>query len=358
MSKTLSFIVKRWRLLLNIVTVVALIFLIYFIRHDLATTFRNLLHVNGWAIFLMVPIEMFNYHYQARLYQMLFRIVGNKLDYRYLFRASLELAFVNHVFPSGGVAGISYFSLRLRDEDISGAKASMVQFMKLLLTIFSFEILVFISIFFLAIGGKVNSFTILVASILSTLLLVGSAMFIYIIGNRHRIGAFLEYVTVKLNRLISLIPSTKKEAIDITKARMVFDDFHETFSEMRKDKRKMRKPLLYALMLNITEISVIYVVFIAFGHFINPGAVILAYGVANFSGFISVLPGGVGIYEALMIAVLFTAGVSTDLSLPVIIMYRVLNTLIQLPPGYYFYQKYISQHGKPPKTREYYGRSS
>ena len=97
---------------------------------------------------------------------------------------------------------------------------------------------------------------------------------------------------------------------------------------------------------------VIYVVFIAFGHFVNPGAVILAYGIANFAGFISVLPGGLGIYEALMIAVLLAAGISPNLSLPVIIMYRVLNTLLQLPPGYYYYQKEISKHGKPPHDAE------
>jgi uncharacterized membrane protein YbhN (UPF0104 family) len=64
------------------------------------------------------------------------------------------------------------------------------------------------------------------------------------------------------------------------------------------------------------------------------------------------LPGGVGIYETLMVAVLLTTGISPDLSLPVVIMYRVLNTLLQLPPGYYLYQRYITQHGKPPKTEE------
>ncbi len=358
MGKTLSFLVKRWKLVLNIATVVALLILLYFIRGDLETTFRNLLRVNGWALVLMVPFEALNYHYQTKLYQRLFEIVGNKFNYSHLLKASLELNFVNHVFPSGGIAGISYFSLRLRDKEITGAKASMVQFMKLLLTIFSFEILVFVSIFFLAMGGKVNSFTMLVASVLSTLLLVGSALFIYIIGNRQRINSFLSYITVRLNKLISLVPTAKKEVIDIGKARLVFDDFHDTFAEMRRDRSRMLQPLVNALLLNITEVAVVYSVFVAFGHFVNPGAVILAYGLANFAGFISVLPGGVGIYETLMIAVLLATGVPTDLSLPVIIMYRVLNTLIQLPAGYYFYQKYISQHGKPPKPTEYYEGNS
>jgi uncharacterized protein (TIRG00374 family) len=86
-------------------------------------------------------------------------------------------------------------------------------------------------------------------------------------------------------------------------------------------------------------VAAVYVVYIAFGKLVNIGAVILAYGVANFAGLVSVLPGGVGVYEALMTAVLASTGIPAGVSLPATVMYRVLNTLIQIPPGYIFYQK-------------------
>jgi uncharacterized membrane protein YbhN (UPF0104 family) len=73
--------------------------------------------------------------------------------------------------------------------------------------------------------------------------------------------------------------------------------------------------------------------------------VILAYAIANFAGLVSVLPGGVGIYEALMTAALATTGIPPAVSLPVTVTYRVINSLIQLPPGYYLYQKALK--GKP-----------
>jgi hypothetical protein len=91
----------------------------------------------------------------------------------------------------------------------------------------------------------------------------------------------------------------------------------------------------------------IYTVYIAFGELINPGAIILAYAIANFAGIISVLPGGIGIYEALMTGVLVAAGVPASLSLPVTIMYRILNMSIALPQGGYLY--YRALHGKPVK---------
>jgi uncharacterized protein (TIRG00374 family) len=83
---------------------------------------------------------------------------------------------------------------------------------------------------------------------------------------------------------------------------------------------------------------------LAFGEWVNFGAIIIAYAIANFAGLVSVLPGGIGIYEGLMTAVLASTGISPSVSLPVTVMYRVVNTLIQIPPGYYLYQLAL-KHG-------------
>jgi hypothetical protein len=346
MGKITGFVIKRWKLLLNLTTLIAVIIALYIIRHDLVTTFRNLTKVNAWFLVLMVPLELLNYHSQARLYQRLFKIVGNKLSYRYLFLASLELNFVNHVFPSGGAAGLSYFGFRIKNDEITGGRATLIQIMKLALTFISFEILIIMSVFFLAVGNRVNDFTILVAGVMSTMLLVGSVLFAYIVGKRERINTFLEYVTKSLNKLIRRFrPVESADAIDIQRAKRVFEDFHYSYTQIKKSGNEILPPLLYALLCNLTEVAVVYVVFLAFGHVVNLGAVILAYGIANFAGMISILPGGIGIYEALMTAVLLATGVSATFALPVIIMYRVLNTLLQISPGYYLYQKNISKQG-------------
>src|SRR3990167_11072226 len=98
---------------------------------------------------------------------------------------------------------------------------------------------------------------------------------------------------------------------------------------------------VHTMVANITEIAKLYVVYVAFGEFVNVGAVILAYSVANFAGLISVLPAGIGIYEALMTGVLVATGIPAALSIPVTIMYLVLSMAIQLIPGYYYYHRAI-----------------
>lgn len=346
MSKQ-SFLGKHWKLLINVITIVALIILIYLIRKQLLSTVENLGHVKAWALLLLIPIEILNYHAQTKLYQKLFKIVGNKLKYKFLFKAALELNLVNHLFPSGGVTGISYFGLRFRNKKkISGGKATLIQIIKLVLTLLSFEVLLIIGLFILAIFGKVSNITILVAGVMTTLLIVLTILFAYIAGSKARINNFFTFITQAINLIIYKLFRRQPESINIMHAKEVFDDFHENYQQLVDHWRELKSPFRYALLANITEILAIYVVYIAFGKYVNIGAIIIAYGVANFAGLISFLPGGIGIYEALMTVVLASAGVPPKLSLPVTIMYRVLNTLIQLPPGYYLYHKNLNKNDR------------
>jgi uncharacterized protein (TIRG00374 family) len=330
---------KRWKLIINWLTLGALVLLVILIRHDLANTIRNLAHVNGWLLFLIIPVEALNYHAQTKLYQGLFRIVGNKLSYRFLFGASLELNFVNHVFPSGGVTGISYFGMRLKGNQITGGKATLIQVMKLGLTFLSFEVLIVIGLIALAALGRVNNLIILVASALSTLLLVGTLGFVYVVGSKSRIDTFFTMATKVVNRLIQLVRPNHPETISIERSRGVFEDFHDNYKQLQNHRKALTAPFWYAFLANLTEVLAVYVVYLAFGRAVNFGAVIIAYAIANFAGLVSVLPGGIGIYEGLMTAVLASTGIAPSVSLPVTIMYRVINTLIQVPPGYILYQR-------------------
>lgn len=334
-----SFFKRRWKLILNIATVIALVVLAYAIRHQLVDTVKNLGKVHVWALMLLIPLEFLNHDAQARMYQSLFSTLGNKLGYKFLFKLSLELNFINNIFPSGGVSGISFFGMRMRTKDITGGRATLIQIMKLVILFLSFEVLVVFGLLLLAAVGKVNNLVILLAGSLTTLMLVGTFGFMFTIGSRTRIKGFFTFLTKFANRLIHLIRPKHPETINVARARQTFEELHQNYVLFRRKYRELLRPFLFGLLANLSEVLTIYVVYIAFGHWVNLGAVILAYAIANFAGFISVLPGGIGVYEALMTGVLVIAGVPAAVSIPVVVMYRVLNTLIQLPPGYYFYHK-------------------
>jgi uncharacterized protein (TIRG00374 family) len=347
MAKQQNWFLSHWKLVLNIVTISALAILIFAIRHQIGSTLANLKHVHVWVLFLLIPIELLNYHSQAKLYQKLFAIVGNKVSYRFLFRASLELNFVNHVFPSGGVTGLSYFTIRLKDgKDITPGKATLMHVLKIALYFTTFEVILILGVFALAIMGRVNNLVVLLASSITTLLLVGTFLFFYIVGSRERINSFFTWITLRINRLIRIVLPKSPETIKTDKVKVLFNDFHESYQEIKSSYSKLKAPFFWAFIADATEVAAVYIVYIAFGRLVNVGAVILAYGVANFAGAVSVLPGGVGIYEALMAGSLVSMGISASLSIPATIMYRILNSVIQLPPGYILYQLALRKGNK------------
>lgn len=335
---------KRWKIIVNTVTFVAFALLIYLVRHEIIDTLKQIDDVKWWALLIMVPAQALNFYAYALMYDDLLRFLGTKIKRTTLFRTTLELNLVNHVFPSGGVSGFSYFSLRLRKYGVTAGKSTLIQLMRFILIFVSFQAVLFIGLMALAFSGGVNNFVLLIAGSIATLLVVGTLLLAYVIGSKQRISQFFTAVTRLFNRLVSIFRRNQPETINVARAQKAFIELHENYLLIRKDFSVLRKPLLHALIANATEILTLYVVFVAFGFWVNPGAVILAYAVANFAGLVSVLPGGVGVYEAMMTAVLTSAGIPAGISLPVVIMYRVLTMLMQLPLGYFLYNKAVQDN--------------
>lgn len=332
---------SRWRTYLTVATFIALFILIYSLREQIFEVVRNLGKVNVFALLLIIPFTLLNYDAYARMYKHLFGILGDKVNYRAMFRLSLELRFVNYVLPSGGVSGISYFGIRMRDEGVSATKGTLAQVMKFFLIFISFQPLLILGLLFLAARDHASNLVIAVATALITSLVIGTLLGIYIIESKSRINGFLKFVSRALNRVINLFRRGHPETIKIHGVEKAVNDLHENYQILKGNIPKLKWPLFFAFVANSTEIASLYAIYVAFGEFVNIGAVILAYAVANFAGLISVLPAGIGIYEGLMTAVLVATGIPAKLSIPVTIMFRIVSMFIQLIPGYYYYQRAI-----------------
>lgn len=332
----------KWKKIITVVTLLALALLVFLIRDQIVQSFSNLSRVNLLWVVLIIVFQFINHHAYAKIYQECFKVLGSKLRYKSSYRLSLEINFVNNVFPTAGLSGFSYFGLRMKDYGVSAGRATLVHVLRMSMVFLSFQALLAFGLVTLAIAGKASNITILIASSLATLIFVGTALVAYIIGSRQRINSFFTALTKIVNRTIQLVRPKHPETINIAGVQKIFFDLHENYLLIAKDYKSLWRPFCYALLANAVEIASIYAVYLAFGDVVNPGAIIIAYVIANFAGLVSVLPGGVGIYEGLMTAVLATAGISPAISIPATVTYRVLTSLIQLPPGYYFYSKAIN----------------
>ncbi len=334
--------IKFW---VNVFTIGALVVLVIISRAAIIAAFKKLGQLNAAALLLMIPLQAINYYSVARLYKDYFKSQGEDLKLSTMMSITIELNFVNHVFPSGGVSGFSYLSLRLKQSGISTAKSTLAQIVRFALTFISFLALLFLGMLILALRRHTSPLTILISSSIAFMTLFGAVVGTYIISDKVRIKAFTGWLPKALNKIIGVFRRHKRETINIAKVESTMEDLHRDYMVLSQDWRNLKKPLLWALLVNVTDVLTIYAVYLAFGTFVNPGALIIAYAVANFAGLVAILPGGVGIYEGLMTATLTSAGVDKALALSATVVYRVLNMLYSLPIGYYLYQRALKRSG-------------
>lgn len=341
MKKHLKRDLKFW---LNVVTFAALAFLIVISWDQIKEAFGKLANLNTWALLFIIPIQLISYFAVARLYKDFFDAQGDRIRLREMYKIALELNFVNHVFPSGGVSGFSYLNVRMKHLGVSTSKSTLAQILRFALTFISFILLLLIALVVLSFGKNTSPLIVLISSSIIGSTIFGAAVGVFIISKASRIKAFVGWLPKGLNYVFKYFKKGK-ELISIDKVEKTLEDMHQDYKALSRDMRLIKWLMVWALLLNITEVMTIYVVYIAFGSLINPGALIIAYAVANFAGLIAVLPGGVGVYEGLMTATLASAGVNKGLALSATVVFRILTMALFLPIGYFYYQKTLKQIG-------------
>jgi uncharacterized protein (TIRG00374 family) len=335
----------KLKLWINVVTFVAIAVVVIFARHDIALALQKMTELNLWVLALMVPAQFFAFYAVGRVYYHFFKATGTPLPMKTLVPAAIELNFVNHIFPSGGISGFSYLTVRLKHDNVSTAKATLAQLVRFAMAFITFIVLLLAALVMLAMEDKVSRFIILLAAALTFTILFFTLTLMYVIGRQERIHDFTQGMSRALNRVIHLVRPRHPETINLKRTERTFNELHADYTVLRHDLRKMWPAAWWALIANIAEIGLVYIAFVAHGSWINPGALIIAFAIATVAGLIAILPGGLGVYEPLMATVLLSAGVSGSLALSATLVSRVVTLVLALGSGYVLYQKTLKRYG-------------
>lgn len=329
---------KSFKLWLNVLTIVGLGVLIYFSRSQIIETFKKLADLNFFWLVLIIPLQLINYFSVAKFYQSYLRELGENIKTKQLYATALEINFINNVFPSGGVSGFGYIRAKLKKMGVPTSKSTLTQLSRHSLTFLSFIIYLLFAMFLLSLFGNASRLMIFVSLTLIFLVIVGALLVIYLISSASRIKKFVATLPNIINAVFNKFKKNRKPTINVERIERTFGQLHNDYMHIRKNWKSLKKPFMWTMIMNFTELSTIFVVYLAFGSLVNPGAIIVAYAVASVAGLISILPGGVGVYEGLMTAILTSAGVPNALALSATLVYRVLTMIIFLPIGFVLYQ--------------------
>jgi uncharacterized protein (TIRG00374 family) len=335
---------RRW---LNIATIVLIAVILFLARHELVVAWGLLERVNIWVLLLVFPLQFVSYYSTGAMIFSYLRAKGDLANVKSIETAQMALVlnFVNHVLPSGGFSGASYMTWRLNKLGVSSGRATLAQVVRFGATFAAFLTLLLIAVLLITIDGSINRLTILVSSAMASLIIFGTVLVTFAIGNYPRLHAFSKFLDRIINGFGRKIMRRKSAIIEHAEIRKFFEDLHDDYAALRSDPRILRKPYLWGLAFNLAEVSAFFVTFWALGSFVNPAPVLIAVGIASMAGLFVVTPGGAGAYEALMILFLSSAGINPATALAGVLLTRVILILLTISSGYIFYHNALKKYG-------------
>jgi len=341
----------KFRSWLTIITLVLLTVVVIAAWPEIKEAWGLLGQVNLWILLLLLPIQLTSYYATGGMIFSYLRAKGNVKDMgRWsMARLALELNFVNHILPSGGAAGFSYLAWVLSRHKVSASRSTMAQIVRFALTFISFVLLLIVAMIILIFNHQIDRTIVIVGCSLIVVAIGATLLGIWLIKDLTRMRKFSAWLTRISNKFINWITRGKKK--DIVKGEVLlefFDGLHDDFLAIRRDRKILFIPFIWAIVANILDVALIWVSFWALGYPVDPALLFVAFGIASIAGAVSVTPGGAGVYEAVMVAFLAASNVPAEIAIAGTLLARVTLLSGTILFGYIFYQLTILKYGKQP----------
>lgn len=323
--------------------VIALAVVIFLNRHDLRIFWHLLGSLRWYILAAVVGVQLASYWVNGLYYRSILRIFSYDISVERLFEGALATNFVNYVVPTMGLAGAGYLS-QVLTPDVPRGEAVLSQLMRYALSALAVLLMLPVG-FLLVLTSGLADRSIVKATLFSTAIIIAIATCIVVLLSKER------WARRAVRGSIGLVTRVRPRYHGEKAVWHFVDDFYVGFHKMGQDKMKMLVPFAWSLVYIAIEIGTFYMAFLAFGTTEPLGVVIMAYLFANIASTFGGVFFSTGSFELGMAATLVALGTGFALSVSVTIVYRMLNLLIGLPPGFYFYRKYLprsSSRGVPP----------
>jgi putative heme transporter len=322
----------RLRNILTLAGLIGLAIVVLLNGHQLANFVHLIKHLRWYVLILVVAVQLASYYVNALYYRSILKLFGYKIGLPRLFEGALAANFVNYILPSLGLAGAGYLS-QVLDPDVPRGESVLVQLTRYALSALAVLVMMpvgFAFIFFSSESGqRIVRVTLLSAAAITVL---GLAVIILI---QHE--ALLRRSVERFINIFSRFFSKLKQQ----NINGFIDEFYKGYHIMTRGKTQLLAPFGWSLIYIIIEISTFYLAFLAFGKWVGPGIVILAYLFANIASIFGGVFFSTGVFELGMAGTLVALGLPFTLAFSVTVVYRVVNLIIGLPPGYFYYRKYL-----------------
>lgn len=311
----------------------AFVYALYAYRSQLTETADVIVHGTWYLVlsaFVVLALVVYN---QAALYSEIYDIFSLPQDKKRLLSLYLVTRFVMVAAPSGGVSGWVPFIQDAHRRDLGVGKVLIANLVYMILWYSA------VSVFL--IGGMIHLFLVhdlewFEISAAITLLVLDLVMITGVIlagvapGTLHTILSVIRKIGEKVTGWLNRKPRLREHHIDT-----FVDDLHESAIHMKRvGFRRLLRPILHAMLNEVLNLGILYILAVAFGIHLSFGVLVAAYSISILFYIISPTPGGLGFVEGSMVLVLGSLGMRTADATILTLAYRGVTFWIPFVMGF------------------------
>lgn len=341
-----------FRTILSILTFILLVYVVYTNFGDIKEAISHIGETNILVLLLLIPEQLFMYFCCG---QMFFSYMRAKKDAQRispwtLMRVSLELNFVNHAVPAGGLGGLGYITWRLKPFGATAGQSSFMYVLRYIITICANQLQTIVAIVALLLFGTVptaGAWVIGFTALLSIGIIAVIVIIVAIASSKKRIDWFAKTGTNLTNWLVAKVTFGRKK--DVLKRETVdkyLGDAHGDLMTARRHKEMLIRPILWGIVYSFLEIATYWIVAASLGHPEILPQIMIGEAIGSVMG--AIVP--YGLYELGMVGIMASLGVDAGLAALVVLMTRVIVLASTIISGYGFYQHSISKIGRREKA--------
>jgi len=322
---------KTLRHIIIFVVIVAALYLLLPRVVDTETTLALLSDASYWLLGMAVVLEVLATLSYANLFRFVLSVLDIRLRIVEVVAITLSSLAVSHVLSAGGVGGwvVTYNALRKRrvPHGLIFVAIAAQQFFNYVVLWFAFALALIYLI--VARGESIAGY--LVGIILIGLLLWLTAYGVYLYNHRSRMRRRLAQLAHLVNRVM------RRQVVQESHIDGWLDNLFAGMRRMTSHRGAFRITALLACGFWLLDMLCLYMTFLAFGYRIGVGYLVVGYVVAYAIGTLVPTPGGLGAVEALLMALFAGFGVPAATAVAVVLVYRLINFWLPIPPGFVTY---------------------
>jgi uncharacterized protein (TIRG00374 family) len=318
------------KLLLALVLLLGIIFIIAR-QAEVRAIFETLERGDWRFLFLAIGIEGLWLVNVAVSYKVIYRALGLEENIETLLLAAAGANFVNVVAPSAGVGGLVVFINTARQRGYSSARATFGGVLYLLFDYAGFLCILILGLIVLVRRHSL-SMTDLIATVILVLIAVALASLLYL-GTRSAdaLGAALAWMAQQINRILR--PFIHRQYLSKKRAYAFAREAAEGLALARERPENLYFPVVLALSNKALLLSVLLLMFVAFGVPLSPGTLIAGFSIGYLFFIVSPTPAGIGIVEGTLTLALSSMYVPLGAAAVIALAYRGITFWMPLAFG-------------------------